>query len=250
MPEKVRVKIKRQKSPNESSYWEEFDVAYRPNMNVTILLQDIRRNPVTVSGQKTSPVVWDCSCLEEVCGVCTMVVNGKVRQSCTALVDSYEQPIVLEPMRKFPVIRDLSVDRSRMFEALKRVKAWVPIDGTHGLGVGPRLSQEEQELRYDLSRCITCGCCLDACPQVNDRSDFIGAAAISQVHLFNLHPTGKMNKHERFEALMGPGGIQDCGNAQNCVRACPKDIPLTDSIAAVNRGVLGNAVRSFLTRKK
>ncbi len=249
MPEKVRVKIKRQKGRQDAPYWEEFDVDYRPNLNVTILLQDIRRNPVNVQGQKTTPVAWDCSCLEEVCGACTMVVNGRVRQSCTALVDDYEQPIVLEPMRKFPVVCDLAVDRSRMFESLKRVKAWVPIDGTYALGPGPRQSQAEQELRYNLSRCITCGCCLDACPQVNDHSAFIGAAPISQVLLFNLHPTGKLNKHERLQALMGPGGIQDCGNAQNCVRVCPKDIPLTDSIASINRAVLGEAVRTFLTRK-
>ena len=49
-----------------------------------------------------TPVVWECNCLEEVCGACTMVINGKVRQACTALVDALPQPIVLEPMSKFP----------------------------------------------------------------------------------------------------------------------------------------------------
>jgi len=118
---------------------------------------------------------------------------------------------------------------------LKRVKAWIPIDGTYDLGEGPRMAPEVQEKGYPLSRCITCGNCLEVCPQVNDRSDFIGAAAISQVRLFNTHPTGKMNASERLEALMGPGGINDCGNAQNCVEACPKSIPLTTSIAAMYR---------------
>lgn len=73
------------------------------------------------------------NCLEEVCGACSMVINGKPRQSCTALIDQLEQPIRLKPMKTFPVVRDLQVDRSRMFNALKRVKAWIPIDGTYDL---------------------------------------------------------------------------------------------------------------------
>jgi len=55
------------------------------------------------------------------------------------------------------------------------------------------------------------------------------------VRLFNMHPTGKMHGRERLEALMSEGGLADCGNAQNCVHACPKEIPLTESIAAVGR---------------
>jgi succinate dehydrogenase / fumarate reductase iron-sulfur subunit len=66
-------------------------------------------------------------------------------------------------------------------------------------------------------------------------SDFIGPFAISQVRLFNSHPTGEMNKHERLDALMEDGGIAGCGNSQNCVRSCPKEIPLTTSIAEMNK---------------
>jgi succinate dehydrogenase / fumarate reductase iron-sulfur subunit len=138
-------------------------------------------------------------------------------------------------MTKFPLVRDLQVDRSRMFNDLKKVKAWVQLDGSHELGPGPRQSQENQEEAYPLSRCMTCGCCMEACPQVNDASPFIGPAAISQVRLFNLHPSGKMHAAERLEALMGEGGVADCGKAQNCVEVCPKEIPLVDSIAQVSR---------------
>jgi succinate dehydrogenase / fumarate reductase iron-sulfur subunit len=143
--------------------------------------------------------------------------------------------ITLEPMSKFPVIRDLVVDRSRMFEDLKRVKAWIQIDGSHALGPGPRQSQESQEQAYPLSRCMTCGCCLEACPQVHPSSGFVGPAAISQVRLFNLHPSGAMHAAERLDSVMGAGGIEDCGKAQNCVEVCPKEIPLVDSIASVGR---------------
>jgi succinate dehydrogenase / fumarate reductase iron-sulfur subunit len=65
-----------------------------------------------------------------------MVINGKPRQACTALIDKLEQPIRPEPMRTFPVMRDLVINRERMFNALKRVKAWIPIDGTYDLGPG------------------------------------------------------------------------------------------------------------------
>ncbi len=230
----VPVKIKRQESPDAKPHWEEFHVLYRPYLNVTICLQEIRKNPKTFDGRPTTPVAWESDCLEEVCGICTMVINGKVRQSCSALVDQLDWPISLEPMRKFSVVRDLVVDRSILFETLKRIKAWVQIDGTHALGPGPRISQEEQEENYVLSRCFSCGCCLDVCPQVNDRSDFIGAMAINQVKLFNSHPLGKMNAKDRLRSLMAPGGIEDCGNSQNCVKACPKEIPLVTSIAEVN----------------
>ncbi len=233
----VRFKIKRQDGPTraDTQRWEEFDIPWHPQMNVLSALMEHRRNPVTVEGKTVPPVVWESVCLEEVCGACTMIVNGRVRQACTALVDQMPQPITLEPMTKFPLVRDLVVDRSRMFKDLQKVKAWVQLDGTHELGPGPRQSQENQETAYPLSRCMTCGCCLEACPQVNDRSDFIGPAAINQVRLFNLHPSGKMNGAERLEALMGEDGVAGCGKAQNCVEVCPKEIPLVDSIADVSR---------------
>jgi succinate dehydrogenase / fumarate reductase iron-sulfur subunit len=122
-----------------------------------------------------------------------------------------------------------------MFDDLKKVKAWIHLDGSHELGPGPRQAPENQEEAYPLSRCMTCGCCLEACPQVNGHSDFIGPAAINQVRLFNLHPSGKMHRGERLEAVMGPGGVDGCGKAQNCVEVCPKEIPLVDSIADVSR---------------
>ncbi|WP_455660947.1 succinate dehydrogenase iron-sulfur subunit [Pradoshia sp.] len=231
----VVFKIQRQDNPDSEAYFEEFELPYRQNMNVISALMEIRRNPVTKDGKETTPVTWDMNCLEEVCGACSMVINGRPRQSCTALVDKLEQPIVLEPMRTFPVIRDLQVDRSRMFDSLKKVKAWIPIDGTYDLGPGPRMAEKKRQWAYELSKCMTCGVCLEACPNVNSNSNFIGPAPVSQVRLFNAHPTGAMHKAERLNALMGDGGIQDCGNSQNCVQVCPKGIPLTTSIAALNR---------------
>lgn len=252
----VTFRIRRCDGPGKAQRWEEFRVPIPPGANVISCLQWIAANPVTREGVKTTPVAWDSNCLEEVCGACTMVINGRVRQSCSCLIDECApndgDVVSLEPMSKFPVVRDLWVDRSRMFHALKRVRAWVPVDGTYDLGPGPTERPAEQEQRYVMSTCMTCGCCLEACPQYLLEPDpeqfgtaFAGAAAINQARLFNAHKTGRDLKAERLNELMGPGGINDCGNAQNCVKVCPKHIPLTESIGAIGRAVTIHAIAKF-----
>ncbi len=244
----VILRIKRQNTPTSKTYWEEFSVPYRPNMNVISALMDIAADPVTRDGKATTPITYDSNCLEEVCGSCAMLINGRARMACSALIDNLEQPIKLAPFSKFPVVRDLATDRSVIFENLKAVKAWVPIDGTYDLGSGPRMSAEDQEAAYPLSRCISCCCCMEACPQFDESTGFVGAATISQVRLFNTHPTGEALKRERLAALMGDGGIQECGYAQNCVEVCPKDIPLTKSIAEVGGEVMKQAIGDLFRR--
>src|ERR1700682_5438888 len=244
----VRVKVKRQSSPKESPHWEEFRLQWRPYMNVIICLRDISENPVTSDGRPTTPVSYDSNCLEEVCGSCAMLINGKARMACSALVDKLEQPVRVEPLSKFPLVRDLAVDRSVLFENLERAQAWIPIDGTYDLGPGPRMYPTEQEEAYPVSRCISCCCCMEACPQFNESTGFVGAATIAQVRLFNQHPTGKALKHERLQALMGDGGIQECGFAQNCVEVCPKDIPLTKAISEVSGEVMKQAFSDLFRR--
>ena len=241
----VILKVRRQADPEARPYWEEFELPWKPGMNVISAMMEIAANPVTRSGKPTTPITYDSNCLEEVCGSCAMLINGRARMACSALVEKLEQPIRLEPFSKFPVVRDLAVDRNVIFENLKRVKAWIPVDGTYDLGAGPRVSAREQEEAYPISRCISCCCCMEACPQFNEKTGFVGAATIAQVKLFNTHPTGRMQKHERLAALMGDGGIQECGYAQNCVEVCPKDIPLTRAIADVGGDVMKQALVEF-----
>ncbi|MDA1038747.1 MAG: succinate dehydrogenase iron-sulfur subunit [Planctomycetota bacterium] len=272
-PRSVRVRVLRQDAPGEESYWQHFDVPYEPNMNVISVLQKIAALAHAEDGQPVPPVAWDCSCLEEVCGSCTMLINGRTRMACSALVDNLldeGDEIELRPMTKFPVVRDLCVDRSRLFRSLERVKAWVPVDGSYDHGPGPRVSPEEQEDAYPLATCISCGCCLEACPQFtkiemvrrDDESQeafeqrrreafdegFVGPHAVSQAMLFNAHPIGKMIADERMESLTSQGGIQMCGNAQNCVAVCPKHIPLTRSIARAGRAATVWAIKKLFDR--
>jgi len=273
-PETLSIRVLRQDAPGKSPRWERHRIPYEPNLNVISVLQKIAAQATTEEGKKTTPVAWDCNCLEEVCGACTMLVNGRTRQACSTLVDNVlgDEPgeIELRPMSKFPVVRDLVVDRSRMFRALQKIKGWIEVDDYADRGAGPRESPESQERRYPLSECMTCGCCLEACPQYSkieverydNESDadfkvrkeaaydtgFIGAAAISQAMLFNDHGTGQMSAGERLETLMAPGGIQDCGNAQNCVRVCPKNIPLTRSIGRAGRATTIEWIRSWFDK--
>jgi len=260
-PRNFSVRVLRQDAPGEPSYWERHTVTRENDMNVISVLQRIAARARTAGGKPVAPVAWDSNCLEEVCGSCTMLINGRVRMACTALVDRLleENPdeIELRPMSKYPVVRDLVVNRRRLFRALEKIEAWIPVDGYHDQGPGPRQTPEEQQQAYPLTQCISCGCCLDACPQYlkieleprEGESDdefaqreqaafdrgFLGAHAISQVMLFNNHPTGRMQARRRLDALTSEGGIQVCGNAQNCVAVCPKAIPLTTSIGRAGR---------------
>jgi succinate dehydrogenase / fumarate reductase, iron-sulfur subunit len=234
----------------QKQYWEEFELPLKHSMNVISALMEIQKNPVNKAGVTVAPVVWEDGCLEEVCGSCSMLINGKPSQACTALIDpiiekTKSNTITLAPFTKFPLVRDLMVDRSVMFENLKKVSAWVDVDGYYDKGEGPNISPQKQEVMYTLSTCMTCGCCSESCPQVNEHSKFIGPAPISQVRLFNAHPTGNTQKSKRLQALMEEGGISDCGNAQNCVRVCPKNIPLTDSIAAMGKDVIKESFSSI-----
>ena len=244
----IELRIKRQGKPSKAPFWEEFSIPYQSNMNIISCLQYIVRNPENKNGETVSPVFWESCCLEEVCGSCTMIINGKVRQACSALIDDLTQPITLEPMSKFPLVRDLVVNRSRMFNELKKVKSWVILDGSFSKGAAPKLSQEDQEYAYPISRCMTCGCCVDVCPQYNEKIDFVGAHAVAQVDLHNMHSIGRLQKSIRLEAMMAPDGISACGNAQNCVQVCPKEIPLTTSIGKMGRETTVYAISKWLKR--
>ena len=271
---RVRVRILLHDIAGGESYWERYEIPHEPNMNVISVLQKIAAFARTQDGRRVAPVAWDCSCLEEVCGSCTMLINGRTRMACSALVDKLLTEnggeIELRPMSKFPVVRDLVVDRRRLFRSLERVKAWVPVDDSYDHGPGPRVSPEQQQDAYPLAECISCGCCLEACPQFNKieltrregeseadfearrqqafDGQFVGPHAISQAMLFNSHPTGGMIADERLEALTGKGGIQMCGNAQNCVAVCPKRIPLTRSIARAGRAATVWAIKKIFDR--
>ena len=238
----VELRIRRQDAPDAAPYWQTFRVPVRPGDNLVAVLRALRLAPVTAEGKRVDPVAFEHNCMEEVCGACAMLIDGRPRPACSTLLAELGDVVRLEPLPKFPVVRDLMVDRARLFEHLKRVQAWVRLDGPwDNHERAPRISQRQWRADYLYSRCINCGICLAACPQFPAASEpadpgaFIGPQALAQVRLLNAHPLGRYDKAERLHAIMGEGGLSDCGNAQNCVRVCPKEIPLTTAIGELGR---------------
>ena len=249
MSKKFTLKIYR--GITGKQYWEEFELELKPFYNITSALMDIQKTPINKKGERVTPVAWEQGCLEVVCGSCSVLVNGRPVQGCVVLIDqvlkaSGSDTITLAPFTTFPLIKDLVINRDSMFDNLKKIRAWVEVDDSLDRGFGPKIDPNVQDERYILSTCISCGCCTEACPQINPKSKFIGPAIISQVRLFNAHPVGKLTAKERLQPLMEEGGVTDCGNAQNCVQVCPKDIPLTESIALMGRKVASQSLRTLL----
>jgi succinate dehydrogenase / fumarate reductase, iron-sulfur subunit len=234
-----------------AQYFEEFKLKKRPFLNVISALMEIQKNPINIQGKKVTPIAWEQGCLEEVCGSCSMLINGKPRQSCTALIDdmikqSGTNTVTLAPMTKFPLVKDLVVDRENMFSNLKKIQAWIDTDDSQGRDYYRPMAPDVAETRYVLSTCMTCGVCSEGCPQVSEKSSFVGPAAVSQVRLFNAHPIGTMNRKQRLSVMLEEEGIAACGNAQNCVQVCPKKIPLTESIAVIGRQATVQAWKNMI----
>ncbi|NGX27944.1 MAG: Fumarate reductase iron-sulfur subunit [Candidatus Anoxychlamydiales bacterium] len=245
--------LKVYRGTSQKQYFEKFELKYIEGSNVISALLEIQKNPVNKMGKKVAPISFEMSCLEEVCGACSMLINGYPRQACTALIKPLiekTKTIVLAPLSKFHLIRDLVVNRSKMFEQLKKVKAWIDINDIDPESFGVKIDPAKRDALYILSKCMTCGCCLEACPQYNNRSNFIGPQAISQINLFNNHPLGKNIKDERFLNLVKDGGVSDCGNAQNCKEVCPQDIDLVEAIAKASKDTTKHLFKSLFPRKK
>ncbi len=242
--ETILLKVKRQDDPSDLPYWEEFEVELTPEMTVLAALQAVGRAPETLEGHRTAPIVFDANCGEGICGACAMRINGKVRLACHTLVAELDEPIVCEPMESFPVVRDLIVDRDRLFDALERGRCWITLDGLEGRSV-PDLWKTPAEGLDAFLGCCLCGACADACPQVNERTAFMGAALFAHVWLFNLHSHGTRERDLRLGAVAARGGVADCAGTRNCDLVCPQGIDLAGIMSRTGAAVMGAAFRSF-----
>lgn len=247
--DKVYLKIKRQDSPNGDSYWEDFQVDNTPKMTVLTALKAIRQNPQNVKGEATTPVVWESNCCRGACGSCAMLINRQPMLACSAIIEELGYTIVLEPLSKFPVERDLVVDRSKMFEDLVKIGDWILPRPGQNIDKGSLINDLDKTFAENLSKCIHCGICLEACPQYHDRSSFVGAASIAKACLVLLnvgtqHPSTSLRTDavSILDRIMQEGGVEDCENAGNCEKVCPKGIPLLTSLARMKREVTKHAL--------
>jgi len=242
------VRIRRQDGPGEldSRRWETFELDGGDEVTVADVLRRIAREPRTSAGRLVTPVVWDDGCQWPACGICTMIINGRARPACTTSVTEVlakAKALVLQPLETFPLRRDLWVDRARMALDATQLHAWLPPDALDSVSDGvPNANLAERQI---FGRCTRCGACLEACPETHPAAAFVGPAALGLSHAAQLaRPDPR-----RVSALLGRGGIGDCGNAGNCVEICPEAIPLDDALGGAAHAATRHWLRSLFGRK-
>ena len=180
------------------------------------------------------------SCGHGVCGSDAMVINGKERLACKTLVQEVADfdgaVVTLEPVRHFPVQRDLMVDQTAFFESYRKVSPFLinqtPVDG----GKERVQTQIQRQTFDDETNCILCGACYSACPVLDVNSQYLGPAAIVQASRF-VNDSRDAGLGPRLAVLNDPNGIWPCDNHFDCTRVCPREIKVTKTINLMKRKI-------------
>ncbi|MBQ9030997.1 MAG: 4Fe-4S dicluster domain-containing protein [Parasporobacterium sp.] len=178
-----------------------------------------------VAGREVAPIAWEAGCLQKKCGACAMLINGLPRLACdTFLRQLKSKKITLAPLRKFPVIRDLVTDRSVMFENLKTLEVWSETTSP--------VKEKDLDRAYDASRCLQCGCCLEACPNFEPGGSFFSAAGFApQARLLTSCASSMQDNIRKLYQLHIYDG---CGKALACEKVCPAGINLDRLLSRSN----------------
>ena len=191
---------------------------------------DLNISVITLLEKLGQPVEYSCSCLQGICGACAMVINSEPKLACKTflneerMVIEYDQ-ITIEPLSKFPLIKDLKVDRTILFDAMTECELWLENDSEY--------NAKDLDFEYEMSLCIMCGCCTEVCPNYK-LGDFVGAqAAVSASKLVNKESDKehlknmKKNYKKRF--------FSHCVKSIACEDVCPMEIPTQRAISKMNR---------------
>lgn len=181
---------------------------------VATALSAMNRDPALkdVDGHPVGHIHWECSCLQKKCGACAMRINDMPRLACdTRLAPLSGGVIQLEPLKKFPVVADLIVNRQVLFDNLKAMKAWLDREVC--------LNARATEVAYEASRCLQCGCCLEVCPNFMPGGAFSGAAAMAPASrlIAELAPEKKAALYKLYTRRFYNG----CGKSLACRDVCP-----------------------------
>ncbi len=173
-------------------------------------------------------VRWNCKAGK--CGSCSAEVNGMPKLMCMTRLNDLDlsEPVTVEPMRAFPLIRDLVTDVSWNFEVKKRITKFKPrapdaADGTW------RMSQKDVDRVQEFRKCIECYLCQDVCHVLRDHNkhdSFIGPRFLTYVAALEMHPLDTVN---RTEELKEAHGIGYCNITKCCTKVCPEGITITDN---------------------
>ena len=224
----MKVKIKRQESPDTLPYWQTFNFDSKERLTVAGILDQLnyRDDPVDENGIACKRIRWECSCMQKMCGGCAMVINGTPALACAVFIDTAAtRQLVLEPLSKFPVVCDLVVDRSIIHEYEKMAMMY--------LGTRATPSDKEFPQQYSAAKCLKCGLCLEICPNyVKDSPRFFGAFFANDAFL--LHSSTADRKAEikkQYQKHFASG----CSKSLACRDICPMHMPTLSSISYMNR---------------
>ena len=221
------VKMKRQSGPNAAAYWQSFSYDGPKHVTVSAVLDALNYTDdlFDVDGKPATRIRWECSCMQAVCGGCAMVINGVPALACATFADEVKgEMLVLEPLSKFPVVADLIVDRSIIYENLIGAKAY--------LESVAKSDKKQQKQQYSVAKCLKCGLCLEVCPNYHPGGDFFGAAFANESYLIASQSASKKNQAvKEYKAHFGSG----CSKALSCQAVCPAKIETLTSILRMNR---------------
>ena len=239
MADTITVSVSRYRPEQESEpTWEDYDVPLRDDWAILDALNYIKD---AVDGSLS----YRWSCRMGVCGSCGMMVNGEATLTCAAFLSKYAPgPVRIEPLRYFPVVRDLVVDITSFMTKLKKVKPWIVRDDEKPLSEGEyRQSPDELDAYKRYSMCINCLLCYSACPVIGLEPDFIGPAATALAQRYNLDSRDQ-GAAERLSILSQDDGMWQCTFVGECSEVCPKDV---DPAGAIQRYKLTGAANWFKT---
>ncbi len=223
---KITVRIKRQNSFEAEAFYQTILRDCDAETNIATLLREINAEEVLdIDGDPVGEIAWECSCLQKKCGACAMRINGAPCLACdTKIGDLKSKTVTLEPLKKFPVVRDLIVDRSVLRENLIALHNWLESEATK--------SEKSVDLAYDASRCIQCGCCLEVCPNFTAGESFFGAAAfVPASRILSQLPNGKKND---LVQEYGKHIYNGCGKSLSCHDICPVGIDVEHKLSNSN----------------
>lgn len=222
----MKVNVLRRMTPEQEPYWESFLYDGPEDNTVAGLLDYINYNDDILNdkGEKTTRISWECSCIQGICGACAMIVNDVPVLACEAfLKDIQGEEISLKPLSKFPVIRDLVVDRSGIYDSLRHNNVCIetykpPSDGDH-----------EQD--YASAKCLKCGLCIEVCPKYTDGRTFYGAPFANDCYL--VASRNQEKSHEILE-IYQEHFKDSCAFDLACMRICPMGIKITACMKKLN----------------
>ena len=221
------VTIKRQLDSQSEPYWQSFHYDGPKHVTVSAVLDALNYTDDLFDVEQASAtrIRWECSCGQAMCGGCAMVINGIPALACATFADEVKgNNLILEPLSKFPVVSDLIVDRSIIYENLVRAKTFLDTLAVH--------DKRQHEHQYSVAKCLKCGLCLEVCPNYHPGGEFFGALLANEGYLVASQSSNKNSQViQEYKTHFGAW----CSKALSCQTVCPMEIETITSIMRMNR---------------